>query len=119
MADIYTLAVRQRTVRQETAVVKTGTLPHYLYSEKISDVAETTEAYSADMVRSSDVEKEVPNVTEQRKVPKVDSAEEEQADLFDSASEEEDDLLPASTSNVVRLDFGSLFLVGCSSKSGR
>ena len=30
---------------------QTGTLPHYLYSNKISEFAETTEAYSADMVK--------------------------------------------------------------------
>ena len=40
-------------------MVNTGTLPHYLYSNKISETAKTTEAYSADMVRSSDVEKKV------------------------------------------------------------
>ena len=31
-------------------MAKTGTLPHYLYSKKISGVAETTEAYSADKI---------------------------------------------------------------------
>ena len=40
-------------------MVKTGTLPYYLYSNKINEVAEITEAYSADMVKSFDVEKEV------------------------------------------------------------
>ena len=43
----------------KTTIVKTGTLPEYLYSNKISKVAETTETYSADLVRSSDIEKEV------------------------------------------------------------
>ena len=31
-ANTYTRAVRQRTVHQETTMVKTGTLPHYLHS---------------------------------------------------------------------------------------
>ena len=40
-------------------MAETGTLPHYLYSNKISEVAKTIETYSADMVRSSDVESKV------------------------------------------------------------
>ena len=40
-------------------MAKTGTVPRYLYSNKISEVSKATEAYSADMVRSSDVEKDV------------------------------------------------------------
>ena len=52
-------------------MIKTETLPHYLYSNKICVVAETTEASSAAMVRSSDVKKEVSKVTEQHEVPKV------------------------------------------------
>ena len=55
-ADSYT---RQWRVRQKTTMANTGTLPHYLYSNKISEVAKTTEAYTADIVRSSDVEKKV------------------------------------------------------------
>ena len=46
------------------------------------------EAYSADMVRSFDVEKE-----NQYEVPEVESTEEEQPDQFDSAREEEVNLL--------------------------
>ena len=61
----------QRTVRQETTMAKTGTLLHDLYSNKIREVAETAEAYSTDVVRSSDVEKEVPKVTEQHEKPEV------------------------------------------------
>ena len=61
----------QRTVRQETTMSKTGTLLHDLYSNKIREVAETTEASSTDVVRSSDVEKEVPKVTEQHEKPEV------------------------------------------------
>ena len=40
-------------------MAKAGTVPHYLYSNKISEVAETTEAYLAATIRSSSVEKEV------------------------------------------------------------
>ena len=58
--DSYTRAVRKWTVRQNTTIAKTGTLSRYLYSNKIREVSKTTEAYSADMVRSSDMEKEVP-----------------------------------------------------------
>lgn len=55
---------------------KTRTLPHYLYYNKISRVVATTETYSADMVRSSDVEKKVPYRIEL--LPKVESTSEEQ-----------------------------------------
>ena len=37
-------------------MAKTGMLPHYLYSSKISEVPEITVANSADMVKSFDVE---------------------------------------------------------------
>ena len=61
--DSYILALRQRTVWQKIIVASAGTLPRYLYSNKTSDVAETsdetTEADSANMVRPSDMEKEV------------------------------------------------------------
>ena len=72
---------------------KTGKRLHYLYSNNINEVAETTEAYSADMVRSFDIEKEVTNVTDQRKLSEVESTEEKQADQTDSAREVKDDLL--------------------------
>ena len=58
-ADSYTRAVCKLRVRQNTAMAKTGTVPRYLYSNKISEVSKATEAYSADMVRSSDLGKEV------------------------------------------------------------
>ena len=88
MAYSYTQTVLQQTVHQKTTIAKTGRLPHYLYSNKRNEVAETMEAYSADMVRSFDVEKE-----NQYEVPEVESTEEEQADQFDSAREEEVNLL--------------------------
>ena len=113
-ADSYTRAVRQRTVRQETTMAKTGTLLHYLYSNKIIEVPETTEA-----LRLSDLEKEVSNMTDQNELPEEESRDEEQEDQLDSASEEEDDLLSTSVSNITSLDEGSFFLVGCSSRLGR
>ena len=39
-------------------MAKTALYPYYLYSKKISEVAEITESYSADMVKSFDMEKE-------------------------------------------------------------
>ena len=68
------------------------------------------------MVRSSEMEKEVYNVSEQHKVPEMDSTKEEQADQFGSANEEDEDLVPTLTSNVVSLDEGFLFLVSRSSR---
>ena len=118
-ADSYTQAVRQRTGCQETTMAKTGTLPHYLYSNKISEVARTTETYSADTFRSSGVENEVPDMTDQDEVPEVKSTEEEEAGQFDSASEQDYDLLPTSASTVTSLDEGSLFLVSRSTRFGR
>ena len=61
-------------------MAKKETLPLYLYSNKISEVAEKTEACSVHVVRSSDIEKKVSDVAEQHKVPKVESPQEEQAD---------------------------------------
>ena len=87
------LVSHKETVRQEKIMSKTGKRPHYLYSNNINEVAETTEAYSADMVRSFDIEKEVTNVTDQRKLSEVESTEEKQADQTDSAREVKDDLL--------------------------
>ena len=56
-------------------MAKQGTLPHYLFSNKIGEVTETTEAYSVHMGRSSDLKNKVPDVAEQHKVPKVESTE--------------------------------------------
>ena len=40
---------REEIVRQEKTVAKAGALPHYVYFNKISEFAETTDAISADM----------------------------------------------------------------------
>lgn len=50
LVDSYAQAVRPML-----CLSKTVTLPQYLKSNKISEVAETTEAYSVDMVRSSHI----------------------------------------------------------------
>ena len=57
-ANTYRRAVRknrQRTVRQETTMAKTGTLSHYLYTAKISEVDETTEEYLIPLIVPTDV----------------------------------------------------------------
>ena len=53
-ANTYTRVVRPRTVHQETTMAKTGALPHYLYTAKISEVAETTEEYSIPLIVPTD-----------------------------------------------------------------
>ena len=93
---------------KKTIMARTGTFSHYLYSNKISEVTETTEGYSTNVVSSSYAEKEVPNETEHHKVTEVEITDEQQIDEHDSASEEDDNLLPTSTSNVSSLDKGSL-----------
>lgn len=81
-ANSFTWAVRQLTVHQQITIAKKGTLPHLLYFNKIYEVAEKTDTYSVDVVKSSDMEKEVPHVAEQHKVLKVESTEEEKAGHF-------------------------------------
>ena len=49
-ANTNTRAVCQTTVRQKTTMAKTGTLPYYLYTAKISEGAETTEEYSIPLI---------------------------------------------------------------------
>ena len=69
-------------------MAKTKRLHCYRYSKNNCEIEETTERYSTDMLRISDVEKDVPNLTEQQKVTKVERKEEEKADQFDFASAE-------------------------------
>lgn len=52
LVDSYAQAVRAMLCS-----TKTGTLPQYLWSNKTSEVAETTETYSVDMVRSSHIKR--------------------------------------------------------------
>ena len=63
-SNTYTKAVPQRTVRQETTMATRGTLPHYLYTVKISEVAEITEEYSIPLIVPTDVSTAVLNEKE-------------------------------------------------------
>ena len=45
-------------------MVKPGTLPHYLYTAKVSEVAETTEEYSIPLIVPIDVSTAVVNEKE-------------------------------------------------------
>ena len=60
-ANTYTRTVRQRTVSQETTMAKTGTPPHYLYTDKISELAETTEDCLILLIVPTDVSTAVVN----------------------------------------------------------
>ena len=63
-ANTYTRAVHQRIVYQETKMVRTGTLPHYLYTAKIIEVAETAEGNSIPLIVLTDVSAAVVNKKE-------------------------------------------------------
>ena len=117
-ANIYTRAVRQRTVCQETTMAKTGTLPHYLYTAKISEVVERTEEYLILLIVPTDVSTAVVNEKEVL-------IEEMQEDDNEPSSDEEEELdnvhpnIATSTADVAGLDEGSLFLVGRSTRFGQ
>ena len=110
-------AIRQRTVRQETGMAKTGTLPHYLYTAKISEVAERTEESLILLIVPTDVSTAVVNKKEV-------VIEEVQEDDNEPSSDEEEELdnahpnIATSTTDVAGLDEGSLFLVGRLTRSG-
>lgn len=53
LADSYTRAVRQRSVRQETTMAKCGTLPTYLYTDKVDEIAQATDPYNYKHPRKS------------------------------------------------------------------
>ena len=57
-AQTYTKGVRQRSVRQETTMDKSGTLPLYLYTMDIAKKAAQTEKYEN---RTEDSEEKVDN----------------------------------------------------------
>ena len=117
-ANIYTRAVRQRTVCQETTMAKTGTLPHYLYTAKISEVAERTEESLILLIVPTDVSTAVVNKKEV-------VIEEVQEDDNEPSSDQEEELdnahpnIATSTTDVAGLDEGSLFLVGRSTRFGQ
>ena len=129
-ANSYTRAVRQRTVRQETTMAKSGTLPHYLYSTKISEVADTTKSFSASNKNQDD-----PSATKSQNDPSANisqniSDSNESPDENEN-QEEEDSYDPESggsdtengdaedAGDIGGLDTASLFMVGRSSRFGR
>ena len=104
-------------------MAKTGTLPHYLYTAKISEVAETTEEYSIPLTVPADLSTDVANEKEVV-IEEVQEDDSEKSDEFEPSSDEDeelDDVHPNidTTTNVAVLDEGSLFLVGRSTKFGR
>ena len=123
-ANTYTRAVRQRTVRQETTMAKTWTLPHYLYTAKISEVAEITEEHSIPLIVPTDVSTAVVNKKD-LVIEKVQEDDNEKSDEFEPSSEEEEDLdnahsnIATRTTDVAGLNEGLLFLVGRSASFGR
>ena len=123
-ANTYTRAVRQRTVRQETTIAKTGTLPHYLYTAKISEVAETTEEYSIHLIVLIDVSTAVVNEKE-IVIEEVHEDDNEKPDEFELSSDEKEELdnahpnIATSATDAAGLDEESLFLVGRSTRFGR
>ena len=90
-ANTYTRAVHQRTVCQETTMAKTGTNPHYLYTAKISEIAEATEEYSILLIVLTDVSTAV--VKEKEVVIKeVQEDGNEKSDEFETSSDPEEEL---------------------------
>ena len=90
-ANTYIRAVRQRTVYQGTTMAKAGTLPHYLYTAKISEVAKTTEEYSIPLIVSTDVSTVVVNEKEVV-IEEVQEDDNEKPDEFEPSSDEEEEL---------------------------
>ena len=90
-ANTYTRAVRQRTVRHGTTMAKTGTLPNYLYTAKISEVAETTEEYSIPLIVPTDVSTAVVNEKEVV-IEEVQEDHNEKSNEFEPSSAEEEKL---------------------------
>ena len=116
-ANTYIRTVRQRTVYQETTMAKTGTLLHYLYIAKISEVVETTEEYSIPLIVSTDVSTAVVNEKEVV-IEEVQEDDNEKSGEFEPSSDEEEELdnahrnIATSTKDVAGLDEGLSFLAG-------
>ena len=90
-ANTYTRTVRQRTVHQETAMAKTRTLCHYLYTAEISGVDETTEEYSIQLIVPTDVSTAVVN-EKQVVIEEVQEDDNEKSDEFEATSDAEEEL---------------------------
>ena len=105
-------------------MVKPGTLPHYLYTAKISEVAETTEEYSIPLIVPIDVSTAVVNEKEVA-IKEVQEDDNEKSDEFEPPSDEEEELdnahpnIATSTTDGAGLDEGLLLLVGRPTRFGR
>ena len=109
-AESYTRAVRQRTVRQETTMAKSGTLPHYLYADSIDEMAKATAKF-----REKAIQIENTNATNEKDMEE-DDGNNENSDEFDE-SEDDEEIIPVN--DVAGLDDGALFMVGRSTRFGR
>lgn len=116
-AQTYTKGVRQRSVRQETTMDKSGTLPHYLYSVDICKQAAKTKRYvdeenQIEETKTTAVEPilddDEPNHADDSIIP------DEQSDKFSS---EEDDV--EESHDAVDVGDQALFLIGRTSRFGR
>ena len=105
-------------------MAKTETLPHYLYTAKISEVAETTEEYSMPTIVPTDVSTAVVSKKEVL-IKEVQEDYNEKKDQSGPLGDEEEELdnshpnIATSTTDVVGLDEGSLFLVNPWTRFGR
>ena len=105
-------------------MAETGTLPHYLYTAKIIEVAGATEEFSIPLIVSTDVSTAAVNKKE-LVIQEVQEDDNEKSDEFEPPSDKEEDLdnvhpnIATSTTDVAGLDEGSLFLVGRSTRFGR
>ena len=105
-------------------MAKTGTLPHYRYTVKISEIAETTEEYSILLIVLTDVSTAVVNEKEVV-IEEVQEDDNEKSDEFETSSDEEEEVdnahpnIGTGTTDVASLDEGSLFLVGRLTRFGR
>ena len=102
----------------------TGTLPYYLYTAKISGVAETSKEHSIPLIVPTDVSTAV---VDEKEVVIEEGQEDdnEKSDEFEPSSDEEEELdnahpnIATITIDVTGLDEGLLCLVGRSTRFGR
>ena len=105
-------------------MAKRGTLPHYVYTVKISEAAEITEEYSIPLIVPTDVSTAVLNEKEVL-IEEVQKDDNEKSGEFEPSSNEEEELdnvhpnIAISTTDFAGLDEGSSFLVGRLTRFGR
>ena len=101
-----------------------GTLPHYFYVAKISEVAETSEEYSIQLIVPTDVSTAVVNEKEVV-IEEVQEDDNEKSDESEPSSDEEEELdnahpnIATITTDVTGLDEGSPCLLGRSTRFGQ